>query len=407
MSPFDSLAKEVWVSACWSRDISRNSTPRLLASSFNSCLRDSDRMFPIVSLLLFCVLLQQQAGIVTTKTEGIGHSRTNRLGLSLVRYIVEIKTIIRRLVVDRRRQHIVLDCQCRSDALCTTSSAQQMSRHGLDGGNGDVFGCIAPDCLDSFRLTLIIHVRGCTMCIDIVYISSLHAGIVKSQLHASCLELAMRSRARDVIGIRVCAVADNFGIDMRAAGFGMIEAFDDNEASAFTHDEAAAILVKWTGCMLRIIIVVHAECLHRTETSYSRLRNRSFRTTGYHDIGIAALDDTECITNAVGARCTSRNHAGRRTMQFIRDGNLAGSHVGNHHRHKERADTSWSFGKEFLILAMHRLDTADTRTNERTDAIQVLFLKIQFSIFDGQIRSSYSKLCATIHTLGFFLIDVI
>ena len=245
------------------------------------------------------------------------------------------------------------------------------------------------------------------MCIDIVHFLSLHAGIVESQLHAFCLEFTMRCRARHVISIGVCTIADYFSVDMCAACFCMVEAFEDYEASAFAHNETAAVLVERTGCMLRVIVVVHAKSLHGCKTCYSSFGNSSFRTTGYHYISIAALNHTESITNAVGTRSASRNRAAGRTMELVGDSHLTSSHVRNHHRHEERADAGRSFGKELLILAVHGFDTTDTRTDEGTNAVQIFLFKIQAGIFDGEICCSYSKLRVTVHTLGFFLVNVL
>ena len=174
-----------------------------------------------------------------------------------------------------------------------------MSCHGFNGRNRYILCRIAPDRLDGLGFSLIIQMGGRTMCIDIVHIRSLHAGIIQSQLHALRLIFAVRSRARDMIGIRIGAVANQFSINVCAACFGMIQTLQNNQASSLTHDKTAARLVKGTGSMLRIIIMIHAERFHRTESGYCRLRNGCFRSACDHDVCIAALNHTKSVANAV------------------------------------------------------------------------------------------------------------
>ena len=244
------------------------------------------------------------------------------------------------------------------------------------------------------------------MCIYIVNFFSLHASIIECQLHALSLEFAMRSRAGHVVSIRVSTIANYFSVDMSTARLGMVEAFEDYEAGAFTHNETAAVLVKRTGSMSRVIVVVHTESLHSRKTCYSSFGNSSFRTAGNHHISVTALNYAESVTNAVGTRSASRNGAAGRTMEFISNSNLAGSHVGNHHRHEERADTGRSFSEELFVLAVHGFDTTDTSTDERTNAVKIFLLQIQACIFDSEVSGSYSELRVAVHTLGFFLVDV-
>ena len=92
-----------------------------------------------------------------------------------------------------------------------------MSRHGLDRGDGDILRRCPPDRLDRLGLAEIVHVRGRAMCIDIVDVLGAQPCIIECQLHALCLILAVRRRARDMIAVRVRAVADELCIDMCTA----------------------------------------------------------------------------------------------------------------------------------------------------------------------------------------------
>ena len=183
------------------------------------------------------------------------------------------------------------------------------------------------------------------------------------------------------------AVADELRIDMRAACLGMLEALEDDETGTFAHDEAAAVLVERARCVLRIIVVVHAERLHRSEACDSRLADGCFRATGNHDIGLAFLDDAEGVADAVRARRASRDDARGRTVELIGDGDLAGSKVRDHHRDEERRDAARSLVEKLLVLGMHRLDAADAGTDVRADAVR-------FSFSRSSLASSIASLAA-------------
>ena len=51
----------------------------------------------------------------------------------------------------------------------------------------------------------------------------------------------------DVVGVAGQAVADDLGVDLGAAGFGVLQLFQHHDASAFAHDEAVALAVPWAG----------------------------------------------------------------------------------------------------------------------------------------------------------------
>ena len=86
---------------------------------------------------------------------------------------------------------------------------------------------------------------------------------------------------------------------------------------------------------------------------------------------------------------------------------MAGSHVTDHHRNEERADTGRSLVKELLILAVHGLNAADAAAYIGTDALTVLCLQIQLGILDSHLCRSYSKLGITVNALGLLLVHII
>ena len=210
-----------------------------------------------------------------------------------------------------------------------------------------------------------------------------------------------------MICIRVRAIAYNLCIDMSTTLLSMLQSLQNNNTGALAHNKSAAVGVKWTGSMSWIIIVVHAQSLHSTEACYSSRRNTCFSTACQHYICITTLQYTESITNIIGTSSTGSYNTAAWPLQAKGNGYMASSHIANHHRNEEWADTGRSLVKQLLILAMHGLNAANTAAYESTDSFQIFLLQIQLGILNSQLSCCHSKLSITINTLGFLLVHII
>ena len=244
------------------------------------------------------------------------------------------------------------------------------------------------------------------MCIDIVDVLGTQPCIIECQLHALCLILAVRRRARDMIAVRVRAVADKLCVDMRTARLGVFERLEHDQPCALAHDEPRAVLVKGTRSVRRIVIVIRAERLHRRKARTRRLGDARLRAARDHDIRLAALHDAIGVTDTVRARGARRHDAGHGAVQTVVDRNLPRCHVGDHHGDEKGADTLGALFKETLIGAVHRLDAADARADIGADAVTVLLIEIEPRILQCHARRDDGKLRIAIHALGFLLVDV-
>ena len=68
-----------------------------------------------------------------------------------------------------------------------------------------------------------------------------------------------------MIGIGIHTIAYELSIDMGAASLCMLRGLKNHKPCALTHDKTAPVLVKGAGSVLRVIIVIRAEGLHRRE----------------------------------------------------------------------------------------------------------------------------------------------
>ena len=86
------------------------------------------------------------------------------------------------------------------------------------------------------------------------------------------------------------ARADDFGVDGRAARLSVLKAFQHEQARAFAHDEAVAILVKGAGSLFGIVVVRGGERLQRGKAGNAHRRDGRFHAAGDADVA-AAHDD--------------------------------------------------------------------------------------------------------------------
>jgi len=84
--------------------------------------------------------------------------------------------------------------------------------------------------------------------------------------------------------------AEDFGVDRRATGLGMLPLFENQDTGAFAHHEAVAVLVPGTAGASGVVIA-SGERAHGSESAHAHGRNGGFGASGNHDVGIAVLDE--------------------------------------------------------------------------------------------------------------------
>ena len=131
----------------------------------------------------------------------------------------------------------------------------------------------------------------CPMGIDIADIVRRDSAVRNGSKHAFCRHLPARIRSRDVIGITVIAVADDFGIDMGTAFFCVFQFFKDNDTRAFAHNKTASFFIKGARCLFRFLIIA-GQCLHVIKASDGHFSNGSLTAPGKHDIGLDPFQHT-------------------------------------------------------------------------------------------------------------------
>ncbi len=136
------------------------------------------------------------------------------------------------------------------------------------------------------------------MGVEVVDLIGLDACDPEGVLHGAIAAFSFGSHAGHVEGVGGETVADDFGEDLCAAGFGELKLFEDEDACAFADDEAVTILVEGTGGVLGVV-VAGGECAHGSEACDSEGSDRGLGAACDHGVGVAALDEAEGVADGV------------------------------------------------------------------------------------------------------------
>ena len=117
---------------------------------------------------------------------------------------------------------------------------------------------VAEHALDRGQLDRVGHGRG-AVGVDIIDVARLHPRLPQRHAHRQFGALAFGVRRGDVIGVARQAVADDFGIDFRAARLGVLIFLEHHHARALAHDEAVAVLVVGAAGLLGLVVHAHVE----------------------------------------------------------------------------------------------------------------------------------------------------
>ena len=203
--------------------------------------------------------------------------------------------------------------------------------------------------------------------------------------HFHCAVCTVAGRRGNVISVAAHAVADNFGINLRAAGFGMLIFFQHQSTRALAHDKTAAGLVPRTGSLFRAIVEIGGNRLHPGKTGQPQNIDRGFRTAGQHQVGIAADNQRRRVADGVGTGRTGGNAGVVGAFQTETDRQVAGDHIDQTGRNKERGNpvSALVFVDDDGVF-VNCLQTADSRSHHHAGAI-LFFLAFRFpaAVFHG------------------------
>ena len=230
---------------------------------------------------------------------------------ALVRHEIDRRLHRRIVEIDRRRRDVVANRQDAEDRLDRAGRAEQMADRRFGRRHRHLRGGIAEQPLDRAEFDLVAERRRGAVRVDVVDIGRRDAGALHRGAHAAEGAIAVRRRRGDVIGVAGQAVADHFGVDLRAALLGVLVFLEHHDAGALAHHEAVAILVVGTRRLFGRVV----------ETGRQRARRRRSRpsTAGRSAIPCRPPPSRR-RRRARSARLHRRSHARRSSRRSPRHG---------------------------------------------------------------------------------------
>src|SRR5262249_47814508 len=143
--------------------------------------------------------------------------------------------------------------------------AKQVRDRRFRRRHGDFLG-IAEQPGDRAQFYLVAHRGRGTVRVYIADVFRVQFGPSEGVLHRLEPALAFRARAGDVVGIAGEAVAYYFAVYFRATLLGMLIFLENDDAGAFTHHEAIAVLIPRAGAFFRSFVEIGGKGSGRGES---------------------------------------------------------------------------------------------------------------------------------------------
>ena len=150
----------------------------------------------------------------------------------------------------------------------------------------------------------------------------------------------------------------------------MLQRLQDDDAGAFAHDEAVAVLVERTRCRGRIVVALRQR-RHVGEAADGHRRDRRLGAAADHHVRITVLNRAERIADRVRARGAGGDGRVVRTTCLEAHGDDAGRDVGDEHRDEEGADLALPALAVDVVLLLEALEATDTAPDDHPGAIRV------------------------------------
>ena len=147
------------------------------------------------------------------------------------------------LEVDRRRRDLVADRQRPEDRLDRPGRPEQVPGRGLGRGHRHLPRRVAEQPRHRAELDLVADRRRGAVRVHVVDRVGRELRVLQRRLHRPEAAVAVRRGRGDVVGVARQPVADDLGVDLRAARPRVLELLEHDDAGPLAHHEAVAVLV--------------------------------------------------------------------------------------------------------------------------------------------------------------------
>ena len=203
--------------------------------------------------------------------------------------------------------------------------------------------------------------------VDVIDLVRFNARVLECVRHYSNRAVAVLGRLRDMKCIARHSVAGDFSVDLSASRFCMLELFENQNACAFTDNEAVSINVERTARVFGIVIA-RRQGSHCREPPNTHWSDRSFGAAAKHGIGITALNYLEAVAHGVSASRTGSASSGIRSLESEANRDLTRRKVNNRGRNKERRNLARTAFQILLMFAFDDSKSAYARADIGSDS---------------------------------------
>lgn len=295
-------------------------------------------------------------------------------------HVVEIALGIGLVEVDGRWDDAVFHRHQASGDFDATCCTKKVTSHGFRRAHDQaVFSVISEGSLDRFGFADVAETGGGAVGVDVADFIRVDLAMLEGHGHAARSAFTFGVGRGHVIGIGAESVANEFGVNVGTAFFGVLQFLDHQNAGTFAHDETIASDIEGARSALWFVIA-RAECFHVAETAESAGENASFAAAAEEGIGIAEFDDAPSLTDRVVGGGTGCDDGHVRSTEAVFHGNDAAGDVGNHHRNEERRNATGATIDELGMLFFEGAEATDTRADHDTDLIFIDLLGIEAGI---------------------------
>mmetsp|Transcript_7892 Transcript_7892/g.11868 ORF Transcript_7892/g.11868 Transcript_7892/m.11868 type:complete len:455 (+) Transcript_7892:140-1504(+) len=214
--------------------------------------------------LLF-VLVENERAIRSAESETVGHGSGERAIVPLRQNVHALGLVHELLDICRLGHEIIVHHENSVNGLVHARGSERVPRQTLRRSDVGVVSLLFEQPLDGPQLGEVAHRRRRTVRIDVFHrlLPVVPVRLVHGELHAP---LPPHAAGRDhVVPVRVGAVPDELGVDLRAAGLGVLELLQDDDSPSSGDAESVAVLVEGPGGLLGIVVVGRGERAHAVE----------------------------------------------------------------------------------------------------------------------------------------------
>src|SRR5262245_46785942 len=140
------------------------------------------------------------------------------------------------------------------------------------------------------------------------------------------------------MGIAGESVADELGVNLRAATLGVLVSLEHHDARALTHHEAVPVAVIWAGRALRRVVERRRQRAAGDEPGHSDPRDRRLGASRHHDLRVAERHQSGGVADGVRSGRTGGHHRVVGSLEAVRDRHISRREIDQPTRNEERRD---------------------------------------------------------------------